>query len=63
MVYNNYTGEENKYPRRSYKKGSTMANKEERNMFELVNIGKRIADARRAKGMTQMALADALGIS
>ena len=40
-----------------------MANKEERNMFELVNIGKRIADARRAKGMTQMALADALRIS
>lgn len=32
-------------------------------MFELVKIGKRIADARRAKGMTQMALADALGIS
>ena len=32
-------------------------------MFELKVVGKRITEGRRAKGMTQMALADALGIS
>ena len=32
-------------------------------MFEMQEVGKKITEGRRAKGMTQMALADALGIS
>ena len=32
-------------------------------MFEMREVGKKITEGRRAKGMTQMALADALGIS
>ena len=32
-------------------------------MFAMKEVGKRITEGRRAKGMTQMALADALGIS
>ena len=40
-----------------------MANKEDKIMFEMREVGKKITEGRRAKGMTQMALADALGIS
>ena len=37
--------------------------KEVTDMFDMVKIGRKIASCRKKKNMTQMALADALGIS